>query len=59
MSALLDDPRAQIDNLHADAEDLRDLARRYPEGSPMRADFLRRATRKVQQAARLRAQVEG
>lgn len=47
---------AQIDALHAEAEELRDRAK-HPAQTETGAEILRRAaTRKVKQAARLRAQ---
>lgn len=52
----LDDPRAEIDALHLQAEDLADLARAH--GDPLEANRLRKEARRlVQQAARLRQQI--
>lgn len=49
-----DDPRAEIERLHQEAEDLADLARYC--GDERTASILRgRATRRVRTAARLRA----
>lgn len=48
---------AEIERLHAEAEDLADLAKTVV--SPVYADQLRQdAKRKIRQAARLRSQVE-
>lgn len=49
---------AEIDRLHAEAEDLRDVAAKFPEGSGVRRQMLSDASAKVARAAKIRAQID-
>ena len=49
----------QIDALHAEAEELRDLSRHPDMGPLAAASLIRKAMSKTRQAARLRAQAGG
>lgn len=53
-----DDVAAQIDRLHEEAEDLADLAKADHTTAVESARLRAAATRKIREAARLRAQID-